>query len=89
MLFLLCMGIPFSVYWIWWIVLPNYVDQYTFLPHLVLITVLAYNVVSNFVLAVTVDPSGDPNLLPYVLKEGELFWGYCLIFNNIAIWNII
>ena len=73
LLAVLILGMPFSAWWIWTFMIPMFHDTFdkVVIGHMTAIAFLLYNAFFNFSKAITVDPSGDPDTLPVILKTGN------------------
>lgn len=69
-------GIPFSVLWEAFVILPNYYDEVCAMVvfHTVATLFIVYNILGNMLQLRRTDASGNKSLLPSVLRPG---WRYC------------
>ncbi|CAL4073910.1 unnamed protein product, partial [Meganyctiphanes norvegica] len=74
----LCTGIPFAIFWLGAVVLPNYHQEFNdiVLYHILLTLFIVYNIFHNILLVIKTDASGRSSVLPSILKPN---WKYCSI----------
>uniref|UniRef100_A0A2P2ICY8 Palmitoyltransferase n=1 Tax=Hirondellea gigas TaxID=1518452 RepID=A0A2P2ICY8_9CRUS len=75
----LVLGVPLSAVWMWLVILPDYHSVYNgaVLAHFLLIVLLVFNVMTNMIMVMRVDASGDASVLPVILKPDWKFCHWC------------